>query len=120
MVLAYPVISLGSPFTHTGSREHLLGPTADRALTAALSNERQVTKQTPATFLFHTNDDPGVPVENSIVFYEALRKAGVPAEMHVFATGRHGVGLAPKDPSLSAWPGLCAAWMRGMGFLTRK
>ena len=120
MVLAYPVISLVSPFTHKGSLENLIGKDADRSLVEGLSNERQVTKDTPPTFLFHTSDDPSVPVENSIVFYEALWKAGVPAEMHVFAKGPHGVGLAPKDPALSAWPGLCAAWMRGMGFLTRK
>jgi acetyl esterase/lipase len=120
MVLAYPVISLVSPFTHKGSLEHLLGKDADRARVESLSNELQVTKETPPTFLFHTSDDPGVPVQNSIVFYEALQRYGVPAEMHVFAKGPHGVGLAPKDPALSAWPTLCAAWMRSMGFLTKK
>lgn len=56
---------------------------------------------------------------NSILFFEALKKAGVPAEMHVFAHGRHGVGLAPEDPVLSQWPGLCAQWMEGLGLLDR-
>jgi acetyl esterase/lipase len=120
MVLAYPVISLVSPFTHQGSVENLVGKDADPKLKENLSNELQVTKDTPPTFLFHTADDSGVPVENSTVFFAALRKAGVPAEMHIYAKGPHGVGLAPKDPALSTWPGLCAAWMRGLGLLDRK
>jgi acetyl esterase/lipase len=120
MVLAYPVISLVSPFTHKGSVEHLLGKDPDPKLKENLSNELQVTKETPPTFLFHTADDPGVPVENATVFFAALRKAAVPAELHVFAKGPHGVGLAPKDPALSTWPALCAAWMKGLGVLDRK
>lgn len=84
-----------------------------------MSSELQVTPETPATFLFHTDDDAGVPVMNSVLFFEALKKAGVPAEMHVFAHGRHGVGLAPEDPVLSQWPGLCAQWMQGQGLLQR-
>ena len=80
----------------------------------------RVTKETPPTFLFHTAEDTGVPVENSIVFYEALQRYGVSAELHVFTKGPHGVGLAPKDPVLSTWPSLCAAWMRSLGFLTKK
>ncbi len=120
MVLAYPVISLVSPFTHKGSLDNLIGKDADPKLKESLSNELQVTKDTPPTFLFHTADDSGVPVENSTVFFAALRKAGVPAEMHIYAKGPHGVGLAPKDPALSTWPALCAAWMRGLGVLNRK
>jgi acetyl esterase/lipase len=120
MVLAYPVISLVAPYSHQGSREHLLGKDPDPKLVESLSSELQVTKETPPTFLFHTADDDGVPVENSVVFFEALRKAGVPAELHVYAKGPHGVGLAPKDPALSTWPSICSAWMQGQGFLTRK
>jgi acetyl esterase/lipase len=119
-VLAYPVISLYDPVAHAGSRRYLLGDTPDPKLVELLSNERQVTPQTPPTFLFHTADDPGVPVENSLLFFEALRKAGVPAELHVFAHGRHGVGLAPDDPALSQWPKLCALWMKGRGLLDAK
>lgn len=119
-VLLYPVISLVDPVAHAGSRRNLLGETPDPALVELLSNEKQVTPRTPPTFLFHTADDPGVPVANSILFFEALQKAGVSAELHVFAHGRHGVGLAPGDPALSQWPKLCELWMRGRGLLDRK
>ena len=83
----------------------------------SLSDENQVNPRIPPTFLFHADEDTGVPAEHSLVFYEALRRAKVPAELHVFVKGPHGVGLAPKDPALSVWPGLCAAWMEAMGFL---
>jgi len=116
-ILAYPVITMRPPFAHMGSRTNLLGENPDEALVTLLSNETQVTSQTPPTFLFHTTDDNVVPVENSIMFYEALRKAGVPAELHVFEHGPHGVGLAPRDATLSLWPTLLANWLRGRGLL---
>jgi acetyl esterase/lipase len=119
-VLLYPVISLVDPVAHAGSRRNLLGEDPDPALVERLSNEKQVTPRTPPTFLFHTADDPGVPVANSVLFFDALGKAGVPAELHVFAHGRHGVGLAPDDPALSQWPKLCELWMKGRGLLDRK
>jgi acetyl esterase/lipase len=119
MVLVYPVISFTAEVTHRGSRESLLGSDADSKLTASLSNELQVTPETPPTFLVHTSEDDGVPPENSVLFYEALRKANVPAEMHVFTKGQHGLGLGPKGSGLSQWPGLCAVWMGEMGFLRR-
>jgi acetyl esterase/lipase len=119
-VLGYPVISLYDPPAHSGSRRNLLGETPDPALVELLSNERLVTPRTPPTFLFHTADDQGVPVANAVLFFQALRAAGVPAEMHVFAHGRHGVGLAPDDPALSQWPKLCALWMKGLGLLEPK
>lgn len=118
-VLAYPVISLVDPVAHKGSRRNLLGETPDPALVELLSNERQVTAQTPPTFLFHTADDGAVPVANSLLFFEALKQAGVPAELHVFAHGRHGVGLATDDPALSQWPKLCALWLKGLGLLDK-
>ena len=117
MVLAYPVISMKDGVTHQGSKRNLLGESPDPELVNLLSNEQQVTSETPRTFLFHTTSDEGVPVENSLAFYEALREAGVPAEMHVFVEGRHGVGLAPEDEALSMWPKLCEVWMRREGFL---
>ncbi len=120
LILGYPVISLTHPSVHKGSRDNLLGQDPDPRLLDSLSNETQVTALTPPTFLFHTDEDTGVPAEHSILFYEALRRAKVPAELHVFAKGPHGVGLAPKDAALSVWPGLCAAWMETMGFLARK
>jgi acetyl esterase/lipase len=118
-VLCYPVISLVSAAAHTGSRNNLLGPDPDPAFVKSLSNELQVTPRTPPTFLFHTDDDPGVPVENSILFFNAMKQSKVPGELHVFAHGKHGVGLAPSDPVLSQWPRLCAQWLEGTGFLKR-
>jgi acetyl esterase/lipase len=119
-VLLYPVISLVDPVAHAGSRRNLLGDDPDPVLVDLLSNDKQVTSDTPPTFLFHTADDPAVPVANSLLFFEALHKAGVPAELHVFAHGRHGVGLAPTDPALSQWPKLCELWMKGRELLDRK
>ena len=119
-VLCYAVISLSDPVAHAGSRRFLLGDPADPALVEQLSNERQVTARTPPTFLWHTADDASVPVENSILFFEALHKAGVPGELHVFPHGRHGLGLAPADPVVSQWPRLCATWMQGLGLLERR
>jgi acetyl esterase/lipase len=116
LVLAYPVISF-TQFVHKGSMQALLGDNPDPKLVENLSNELQVTAQTPPTFLFHTNADTGVPAENSVMFYLALRKAGVPAEMHIYEHGPHGVGLAPTDEALSSWPARLADWVRGRGLL---
>jgi acetyl esterase/lipase len=115
-ILAYPVISLGE-FAHALSRKNLLGEDPDPKLVESLSNDLQVTAQTPPTFLFHTTTDTTVPVENSVRFYLALRKAGVPAELHIFQNGPHGVGLAPTDATLSAWSSLLANWLRDRGLL---
>src|SRR5262245_55727920 len=93
-VLGYPVISMVEAWTHQGSKNSLLGNNADAALAKSLSGELTVTKDIPPTFIFHTNADTAVPPENSIYYYLALRKAGVPAEMHIFEKGPHGVGLA--------------------------
>ena len=116
-ILAYAVISLNSEFAHAGSRTNLLGKTPDPKLADELSNDQRVTPQTPPTFLFHTSAATAVPAENSVRFYLALRKAGVPAEMHIFQNGPHGVGLAPTDATLSAWSGLLANWLRERGML---
>ena len=118
LILAYPVISLATEYVHRGSRANLLGENPDPQLLELLSNEKQVTPQTPPTFLFHTTEDQGVPPENSILFYLALRKAGVPAEMHIYERGKHGVGLAPSDPVLSTWAGRLADWLKTRGLLT--
>jgi acetyl esterase/lipase len=115
-ILAYPVITM-KEFTHKGSRRNLLGENPDPALVDLMSNEMQVTAQTPPTFIFFTSDDSAVPVQNGVMFYEALRNAGVPAEMHIFRTGPHGVGLAPDYPDLSWWPKLLAEWMRGLSLI---
>ncbi len=112
-VLGYPVISMTEEWTHKGSRTNLLGDNPDPELAKSLSGERAVTKDTPPTFLFQTSEDTVVPAENSVHYYLALRKAGVPAEMHVFEKGPHGVGLANDDAALSEWSKLLANWLRG-------
>lgn len=120
MILAYPVISLTTPYVHRGSLKNLLGENPDPKLVESLSNEKQVTAQTPPTFLFHTTADAAVPPENSVLFYLALQKAGVPAEMHIYEQGEHGVGLAPGNPILGTWPARLADWMRVRGLLGSK
>lgn len=117
-VLVYPVITLQEPHTHAGSRENLLGPNPQQALLNLLSNETQVTPETPPTFLMHTADDAAVPCENSLLFALALRRAGVPCELHLYEHGAHGVGLGGDDLVLSTWPARCADWLRGRGFIS--
>ena len=118
LVLGYPVVSFDPAITHAGSVRNLLGDAPDPKLIEDLSNDLRVTAQTPPTFLFHTTNDTVVPVENSVRFFLALRKAGVPAELHVFESGPHGVGMALSDPVLAEWTELLAAWMRARGLLT--
>jgi acetyl esterase/lipase len=125
MILVYPVIALATPYGHPGSLQNLLGDKPTRELVESLSNERQVTKDTPSTFLAHTNADTGVKAENSLLFALALRKAGVPVELHLFERGPHGLGLGggapnfrvPPDPAFKAWPKLCETWLKNQGFL---
>ncbi len=127
-ILGYPVIALSTPYGHSGSLRNLLGDNPSRELIESLSNERMVTKDTPPTFLVQTNEDTGVPAENSILFVLALRKAGVPVEYHQFEKGPHGMGLGTGlpahnikgDDAFKAWPGLCATWLGRHGFLDRK
>jgi acetyl esterase/lipase len=117
LVLAYPVITFQEPSLHRGSLKYLLGDTPDPKLVDSLSAETQVTKDTPPTFLFSTTDDKTVPVINTVMFYSALVKAGVPAEMHIFQHGAHGAGLSPGNSQLSVWPDLVAKWMRERGYM---
>jgi acetyl esterase/lipase len=115
VVLGYPVVSMAESWTHRGSKTNLLGDSPDPELARSLSGELAVTKETPPTFIFQTNADTTVPAENSVYYYLALRKAGVPAEMHIFEKGPHGVGLANDDPALSEWSKLLANWLRVHG-----
>lgn len=115
MVLIYPVISMSKPIMHPGSRNNLLGQQPDAELAKLYSNELQVTKETPPTFLLHTTDDKTVPVENSLLFYQALKDNGVPAEMHIYPKGGHGFGLGMGKGSVDGWMGLCVEWLRGLG-----
>jgi acetyl esterase/lipase len=118
-ILGYPVISFVEPWTHKGSKTNLLGEAPDPALARSLSSETQVTRETPPTFIYQTNADTTTPAENAVAYYLALRKAGVPAEMHIFKDGPHGTGLGMQDPALAEWPRLLANWLRASGFLTR-
>ena len=119
LLLLYPVITMRDSLTHAGSKRNLIGTDAAPELVRLMSNETRVSRETPPTFLVHSTDDKAVPVENSLLFYEALKRNGVPAEMHVFEHGGHGFGLAPRDPVLSAWTTMCEAWMRRHGWLPR-
>lgn len=119
-VLCYPVISLKSSFTHGGSKRNLLGEDPDEELVNSLSNETQVTKDTPPTFIFHTHEDQAVPVMNAVVYYQALVENGVSAEMHIYQKGRHGVGLAFNDPILKNWSGRLSDWLVSHKFLSSE
>ena len=125
LVLAYPVISFQPDVLGTSdvlrangsSGRNLLGDNPDPQLLRDLSDELQVTPQTPPTFLYHTSPDATVPVASSVAFYLALRKAGVPAELHIFEKGHHGDGLNLGDPANGLWPSLLVNWLRGRGLL---
>ena len=125
LILGYPVISFQASVAgpnilnaYAASGRNLLGDNPDQKTLDDLSDELQVTAQTPPTFLYHTTNDNLVAVENSVQFYLALRKAHVPAEMHLFENGPHGSGMGLTDPALSTWPTLLMNWMRGRGLLT--
>ena len=107
-VLCYPVIVSDGEFCNRGSIANLLGPAPAPALLEAVSCERHVTPDTPPCFLWHTAEDEGVPVENSLLFASALRKHGVPFELHVYTKGRHGLGLGAPF----AWAQDCVRWVR--------
>ena len=117
-ILCYAVITMGE-FTHKGSRYNLLGPNPSPELIRDLSNELQVTKNTPPCFIWHTFEDKAVPVENSLQFAEALRKAGVRFDLHIYEKGDHGLGLgsARWDPAhRHPWTADCAFWLKAHGF----
>jgi len=106
-ILCYPVITLTEPFTHRGSRDNLLGAGASEELRLALSAELQVTAATPPTFIWHTVEDPVVPVENAFLFASALRRNGVPFALHVYEPGQHGLGLGQTE-----WGPTALRWLR--------
>jgi acetyl esterase/lipase len=120
LVLLYPMITCSEPFRDAQSCANLMGDHPDASLAALVSDEKHVTPKTPPTFLFHTYDDATVPVENSLAFFIALRKAGVPAELHIYEHGQHGVGLAKDDPVLTTWTMLLENWFRVRGLLPKK
>lgn len=119
-VLAYPVISMNDKYTHWGSRRFLLGPVPNQVDMDYLSAQDQVKSQTPPTFIFQTSDDKSVPVQNAVHYYLALREEGIPAELHIFEHGPHGVGLASGNERLSVWTELLEQWLTNWGVFPAK
>jgi acetyl esterase/lipase len=115
--LMFPVITMEPPFTHRVSRLNLIGPSPDDAMVRHLSLHLQVRRDTPPTFIIHTQEDQSVPVENSLLYYRALREAGVPVEMHLYEKGPHGFGLRPGFGPTSQWPRRFDEWLQAHGWL---
>ncbi len=111
-ILIYPVISMDKSIAHMGSRTNLIGAKPTDDMIRLYSNELQVNAQTPPTFILHATDDNAVPVENSLIFYQGLKKNNVPVEMHIFPTGGHGFALALGKGTLEKWPSLLFDWMK--------
>ena len=118
LVLVYPVISFSDTLRHAGSRDNLLGKTPSAGQIRQYSNELQVSAQTPPTFLVHAEDDKAVPVNNSIVFYQACLRHGVPAEMHLYPKGGHGFGLN-NATTPDRWTDRLRNWLDANGWLTK-
>ena len=118
LILMYPVITMADPAAHAGSRKMLLGANPPSELLALMSLERQVTAATPPTLLIHTQEDKTVPIENSILFFQALTKAGVPAEFYAFEHGGHGMGMRDGLGTASEWPKRAEEWLKARGLLT--
>jgi len=111
-ILNYPVITMETPTTHYGSRVSLLGEKPSPELVRLMSTEKQVSAKTPPTLLFHSQDDGVVPVDNSILFFQALTRAHVPAELHIFEHGGHGMAMRPGQGTASDWPRRAEEWLR--------
>jgi acetyl esterase/lipase len=114
MILVYPVITFDEAFTHKGSRSALLGENPDSTLMKYYSNELQVKDNTPPTFIIHAGDDKSVPVENSLLFYHALKDKGIPAEFHIYPEGGHGFSLAIGKGYLETWTDRCIDWLKSL------
>ena len=117
LILCYPVIAFGEPYCHGGSMKNLLGDNPSQELIDRYATHKQVTEKTPPTFIFQTDEDATVPAENGVAFYLALRKNKVPAEMHIYRLGPHGVGLSRGRVGTETWPELCRLWMVNMKYL---
>lgn len=116
LIACYPVVSFGE-HRHHGSMLNLLGPRPEPGLRRLLSLETSVSPRNPPTFLWHTADDAGVPVENSLLYAAALARERVRCALHIYPRGHHGLGLAEGEPgSVALWPEACAGWLREIGF----
>jgi len=116
-ILIYPVITMQEPYVHQGSRDNLIRDKASQEMKEWYSNELQVTKDTPPTFLLHSSDDGAVHVMNSILFYQALQKHKVHAELHIYPQGGHGYSFALEDTHLSSWPDRLSDWLKNLNTL---
>ena len=118
-ILCYAVVSMQEGTTHQGSRNNLLGANPSPALVESLSNATQVTAQTPPCFIWHTDEDDAVKVENSLEFALALRKNKVPFDLHVYEKGRHGIGLNDKAPfaHVHPWANDLVYWLKAQGWI---
>jgi acetyl esterase/lipase len=114
MILMYPVISFTDTSMHLGSREALLGKDADPALVKYYSNELQVKDDTPPAFFVHADNDHGVPVENSLLMYKALRARHIPAELHILSEGEHGFGLGGDNDHITSWKNSLKLWLESL------
>jgi acetyl esterase/lipase len=112
MILIYPVISFDDEVGHVGTKKRLIGDQPGKTEVAFFSNELHVNSQTPKSILFHADDDTLVPVENSLLFYEGLKRHNVPAELHVYSKGEHGFS---KIPAFTEWFNRCIEWMKAEG-----
>lgn len=117
LILCYPVIGFGEPYSHAGSERNLLGAGATAEQLASLATHKHVRADSPPCFLWHTTEDTAVPPENSVHFYLALRQHKVPCELHIFTRGRHGLGLARGVEGAEQWTQLCHSWLRQQGFV---
>jgi acetyl esterase/lipase len=111
MILMYPVITFTAEWSHTGSREALLGKNPDKDLVSYYSNELQVQDNTPPAFIVQADNDSGVPIENSLLMYQALRKKKIPAELHILSEGEHGFGLAVNNEHVASWTNSLRLWL---------
>ncbi|MBI5768850.1 MAG: alpha/beta hydrolase [Verrucomicrobia bacterium] len=119
MILVFSMISLANARVPAGTRHPLLGANPSEELKHHLSVDEQVTKDTPPTFLVHSSEDTTVPVENSLLFYQAMRRARAPIEMHLYPKGPHGSGMSPALGPIAEWPQHCESWMRFNGWLPK-
>jgi len=120
MILMYPVITFTEPSMHKGSRDNLLGKDTNPKLAAEFSNELQVTDDTPPAFIVHADDDKGVPVENTLLFYAALRKHKISAELHIYSEGGHGFALGVNKGHIEFWPKACHEWLKWLNTKYKK
>ena len=116
-VLIYPVITFKEEWGHMGSRENLIGKTNDWKIIQNFCNELQVTNQTPPAFLALADDDATVKPRNSIEYYLALKREGIPAELHIFKEGGHGFGMNKKGKPHDQWPLMLIEWLKAMKYI---